>query len=344
MFPVKLGELGESCGWQEPTEEQAATTHAGGSPTDIAMHDAGTNREALNYWAERQKAATSSDLHITPMDGSGSAGGTGKDMTKFRGVHDFFAELGKGIDIGLAKVGEAPTTMAGKHSPLAAMLGRWDILDKQNFDDYSNFLARMGFPWFLRQFLVRAQSGLSVLEQGPNHVVIGMCGKFHGVQLENIIKNLPPMVCSHTHHLPTVLAGKVWRLVDRPPDPVPTVHPKLCHRFENLHTSTVSARDGLCTCTCEMLNYNPRQFYGEVKSIRQVRSYGVVRGSIARESTPFLLTPVHFTPFLLAPFLLAPFLLTPFLLTPFLLTPFLPTPFPLFLLDRCLTSRRCGAG
>jgi hypothetical protein len=83
------------------------------------------------------------------------------------------------------------------------------------------------------------------------------------------------MVFSHTHHMPTALAGRVWRLVDRPPDPIPTVHPKLCHRFENLHTSTVSASDGICTT--ELLNYNPRQFFGAGMSIRQMFNFKEMR-------------------------------------------------------------------
>ena len=148
----------------------------------------------------------------------------------------------------------------------------WEIFDKKAFDSYSLFFTRCGYPWFLRQFLVRAMSVIYVRHidagQGPNQLVVGMCGRFHGVDIENLIKKMPPMVFTLPHHMPVALAGRQWFAVSATTEGVPTIHPKLCHRFVNMHRSVVSAEDG--SCFTDLLNYNPRQFFGAGLSIRQM--------------------------------------------------------------------------
>jgi hypothetical protein len=73
--------------------------------------------------------------------GGGGGGGGSGEGTKFSGVHDFFKELGKGIDKRMAtgsgrSAMATSTTAISTYAPLAKsnlarMLGEWVILDKQ---------------------------------------------------------------------------------------------------------------------------------------------------------------------------------------------------------------------
>jgi hypothetical protein len=176
------------------------------------------------------------------------------------GVSDFFAQLLNDSE-----------ALHSPHLKCAKMLGTWEICDKQNFDNYGRFLAAVGYPWFLRQFLGRAMSCMTIVDAVDQGVVVSACGSFLGYNMENINKRMPPMVFRHQH---VATDGPVWQLVGRPPGKSSVA--KLCYRFVNTHASIVSSDGG--SFVTDMIHYNPRQFFAAGTSMQQVFDFDEMRG------------------------------------------------------------------
>jgi hypothetical protein len=67
------------------------------------------------------------------------------------------------------------------------MLGEWDLCGKQSLKQlealYGRFFKAVGYPWFLRQFMMRVFSTLTLVDKGEAGLLLTPVGKFMGFML-----------------------------------------------------------------------------------------------------------------------------------------------------------------
>jgi hypothetical protein len=101
------------------------------------------------------------------------------------------------------KVNQKRYTTANPPMKHTGMLGTWEVSNKREVETYGRFLAEVGYPWFLRQFMLNALSKMTIVDTGTTAedqgVVISAVGKYLGFKLESgwSYEEIPPIVFRH---------------------------------------------------------------------------------------------------------------------------------------------------
>jgi hypothetical protein len=107
----------------------------------------------------------------------------------------------------------------------AAMLGMWAGLENpQNRSTYETYLKVLGYPWFLRQFVMAAMSSQTIVDDPNRGIVVTAVGRFLGFKLRNgAYKEMPPCVFRHQVLCMVWCVGyAVWCCVHGDPSPTQT--------------------------------------------------------------------------------------------------------------------------
>jgi hypothetical protein len=171
VFMAKLAEIGERCGWQARAEHNRPGSHHSPAPQPprnglpISKVGGGAARAQIMHYALAQTSSLSGKSFLLPATKFGSQFNPVQTPCNSNvGVRDFFAQLVPQL--------RDPCAPPPKH---AALLRSWELIENQS-ESYGRFLAAIGYPWFLRQFLGRAMSKISAVDAGE-HVVVSACGK-----------------------------------------------------------------------------------------------------------------------------------------------------------------------
>jgi hypothetical protein len=179
------------------------------------------------------------------------------------------------------------------------MLGRWDLCGKHNLKQlqalHGQFFKAIGYPWFLRQFMMRVFSTCTLVDNGEAGLKLTPVGKFMGYTLpegrqfneipaigfrHQVHHNTNPADSPITRLLTTSFSflqniapkGPKWQLAGKPPTAASVQ--KLCYRFDNTHSTIFCSNDG--SLLADMLYCNPRHYFASdagVFDFRQMRRW-----------------------------------------------------------------------